>query len=223
MLYAKISNAKMEEGSFRCDVNISLKPKESNKLGNKVEIKNINSISNIITAINFEIKRQIKLLDDNKVISIETRRFDEDKQQTISMRSKEAAIDYRYIRESNIAPIYLEDKFIQEAIKSIPVNAAELKSKFLSQGMSEKRAEEILSQFNLIDYIIEFNTYNKNTDIYFKILLNDLIPLLKGAKSNNLTPLKYLKLINRIVEKNISNSVYKKALKDSIQSWYRPH
>ena len=215
--YSKISNAKMEEGSFRCDVNISLKPKASKKLGNKVEIKNINSIGNIITAINFEIDRQSKMLDENKTIPIETRKFDEKSQQTISMRSKEKAIDYRYIRESNIAPIHLNEKFIKETIKAIPINALALKKKFLSQGMSAKKAEEILSQFNLIEYIIEFDKYNKNMDMYFKVLLNDFASLLKNANSNNLTPKKYSKLISAIVEGNISNSVYKKALKDLIQ------
>jgi aspartyl-tRNA(Asn)/glutamyl-tRNA(Gln) amidotransferase subunit B len=110
VLFLGVSDAKMNEGSLRCDVNISLRPYGAKEFGNKVEIKNLNSLNNVRKAIEFEIKRQSKMLLNGEVVDQETRRFDEATQETILMRKKSSAVDYRYFREPNIHPIQLDAK-----------------------------------------------------------------------------------------------------------------
>jgi len=120
LLYLKVSDAKMNEGSFRCDLNISLKPLGAPTLGNKVEIKNLNSIHNLALAINDEIDRQTKILNNNETVASQTRRFDEQTNKTVLMRHKTTAIDYKYFPEPNIFPIQLETTWINNIIKNLP-------------------------------------------------------------------------------------------------------
>ena len=115
--FNNISDAKLEDGSLRADVNISVRPIGQKSLNNKVEIKNINSISNVGKAINFEINRQIGLYFQNKEVLQETRRFDDQTNQTILMRTKEDAINYRYFHEPNITKICLTDNEYQQILK----------------------------------------------------------------------------------------------------------
>ena len=108
LYYLGVSDVKMEEGSMRCDVNISLAPKGSRTLGVKNEIKNINSISHIGKAVEYEIQRQSALLEAGEEVHQETRRFDDKTNTTISMRVKEGTVDYKYFPEPNIFPIRLD-------------------------------------------------------------------------------------------------------------------
>ncbi len=218
MFYAKISNAKMEEGSLRCDINISLNNKTSKEFGNRVEIKNLNSTANIKKAIEFEIQRQINILDKNQKVNQETRRFCEKSQTTILMRSKADAIDYRYIRETNIGTITISDDFIQGAIDDISFNAIAFKNKLKELKFSNKEVNEIINQFELKKYIIEFENYGQNPQDYFKILLNDLSPIIKNTKENMLDAKKYSQFINRVVKEQTSSDVYKKVLSDLVKN-----
>ena len=108
LFYLNVSDVKMEEGSMRCDVNISLSD-DPNKLGTKVEIKNLNSIANVQKAVQAEIERQSALLDAHEPIIQSTRRFDEPSKTTVLMRKKEGNVDYKYFPDSNILPIQLHD------------------------------------------------------------------------------------------------------------------
>ncbi|SYV96459.1 Aspartyl/glutamyl-tRNA(Asn/Gln) amidotransferase subunit B, partial [Mycoplasma putrefaciens] len=108
LLLLNVSDVKMNEGSLRTDINISIRPFGSNSFSNKVEIKNLNSISNIRKAIDFEVVRQTEIILANKVVEQETRRFDDSTNKTVLMRSKSDALDYRYFREPNIFPIQLD-------------------------------------------------------------------------------------------------------------------
>ncbi len=215
MFYNSISNSKMEEGSLRCDINISLN-KTGKPFGTKVEIKNINSTANIIKAVDFEIKRQSEKLESGENITQETRRFDEESQKTKSMRSKETLSDYKYIRESNISDIYIDNEFVKNAINSIEINTIDFKKRLLEENFTKKQTNEIIGQFDLKDYIIYFSKNNSNTKQYFKILLNDLAPLLAKNKDNKLEPKKFSELISKIVNEGIPSWVYKKVLKDMI-------
>lgn len=111
LLYLGVSDCKMEEGSMRCDVNISLRKKGSRVFCNKVEIKNLNSINNVRQAIEYEIKRQSQLLNNNQEVIQSTRRFDEKTQETVLMRKKEGSVDYKFFCEPNIFPIRLSNAF----------------------------------------------------------------------------------------------------------------
>lgn len=153
--FLDVSDGKMEEGSLRCDVNISLREKGSEKFGTKVEIKNLNSIANIQKAIDFEISRQSIILEFGGVIEQETRRFDEGSKETVLMRVKTDAVDYKYFTEPNIAPIKLSKEFIDEAIKTSPELAEVKLEKYKSLGLNEYDSNLLLADKDISNYYDE--------------------------------------------------------------------
>lgn len=118
--YLEICDGNMEEGSLRCDANISVMLKDATVFGTKVEVKNMNSIRNVQRAIEFEINRQITLLESNQTIVQETRAFDALKGTTISLRAKEAANDYRYFPEPDLPPLHITQEKIAEINQTLP-------------------------------------------------------------------------------------------------------
>ena len=114
MLFAGVSDCKMEEGSLRCDANVSVRPRGETKLGTRVEIKNLNSFRSLERAIEYEAQRQIEALEDGETIVQETRTWDEEKQVTRSMRSKEEAEDYRYFPDPDLPPVRIERECVSK-------------------------------------------------------------------------------------------------------------
>lgn len=142
--YLGISDCRMEEGSMRADVNLSVRPKGSKEFGTRTEMKNINSFKSIERAIAFESKRQIALLEAGELVQQETRRWDENKEKTFAMRSKENAQDYRYFPEPDIPPILITDEEIRHYIEICPEFADAKARRFVMElGLSEKDAEII--------------------------------------------------------------------------------
>lgn len=131
--YLGISDGNMEEGSLRCDVNISLRLRGTEKLGTKVEIKNMNSIRNIMKAIEFETLRQADLLDSGIPIIQETRMFDVESGQTYGMRVKETMNDYRYFPDPDLCPVVISDSWLEEITQSMPALPQALRKKFVSE------------------------------------------------------------------------------------------
>ena len=157
-----VSSGRMEEGSLRCDVNVSLMKRGENKFGTKVEIKNLNSISNIKKAIEFEISRQSKLLDEGKTIVQETRRFNEKSKKTASMRVKIDEVDYKFFTEPNIPHIKLSKEFIEETIKSSPELAEAKMKRYMSLGLNEYDSALLTSSIEISKYFEEVISYNTN-------------------------------------------------------------
>ena len=153
--FLNVSTGKMEEGSLRCDVNVSMRPFGSKEFGTVVEIKNVNTLANIQRAIDFEISRQEKILLSGEPVPKETRRYDERKKQTVLMRTKVDDIDYKYFTEPNIAPIKLSKEFIEEAIKSSPALAEEKKINYLSMGLNDYDSNLLLMSKETSDYFDE--------------------------------------------------------------------
>lgn len=162
VVYSKTSDGKMEEGSLRCDVNISLRPVGCKEFGTKVELKNLNSIKNIEQAIDYEISRQQACLLSGKEIAQETRRFDEASGKTILMRVKTDAVDYKYFTEPNITPIKLSDEFVNDAITSCPELYDSKKERYLKAGLSDVDASIILSDLDMAYYFEEAIVGAKN-------------------------------------------------------------
>lgn len=152
VVYSEVSDGKMEEGSLRCDVNISIKEVGTSKLGTKVEIKNLNSLANVEKAINFEINRQKAIIESGGEIEQETRRFDESKKETVLMRKKTDAVDYKYFTEPNIPPIHLSDEFIKSAIDNCPESADVKYKRYLQFGLSSQEAYQLLADKDLTEY-----------------------------------------------------------------------
>lgn len=153
--FLDVSDGKMEEGSLRCDVNISIREKGATKFGTKVEIKNLNSIANIQKAIDFEISRQSIVLECGGQIQQETRRFDEGSQETVLMRVKTDAVDYKYFTEPNIAPIQLSDEFVDDVIKTSPELAEVRLKKYQELGLNEYDSSLLLVNKETSDYFDE--------------------------------------------------------------------
>ena len=150
--FLDVSDGKMEEGSLRCDVNISLREKGTEKFGTKVEIKNLNSLANIQKAIDFEISRQSIILEFGGIIEQETRRFDEGSKETVLMRVKTDAVDYKYFTEPNIAPIKLSKDFIEEAIKTSPELAEVKLERYKKLGLNEYDSSLLISNKETSNY-----------------------------------------------------------------------
>lgn len=153
--YLDICDGNMEEGSLRCDANVSVMLKGSNKFGNRTEVKNMNSMRNVQKAIDFEVKRQIDLLEKGETIVTETRSFDASKGTTISMRSKEAANDYRYFPEPDLQPLKVTQDYVTKVRENMP-------------PLPNQLMEKYTSKLGLSDYDAAVLTENKEVALYFE-------------------------------------------------------
>ncbi|MCC6173621.1 MAG: Asp-tRNA(Asn)/Glu-tRNA(Gln) amidotransferase subunit GatB, partial [Gammaproteobacteria bacterium] len=136
--YLEICDGNMQEGSFRCDANVSVRPKGQVKFGTRAEIKNLNSFRFVEKAINYEIERQIELIESGGQVVQETRLYDPDKGETRSMRSKEEANDYRYFPDPDLLPVVIEDSLLEAVRASLPELPDQKAVRFCSQyGLSE--------------------------------------------------------------------------------------
>ncbi|MFZ9035785.1 MAG: Asp-tRNA(Asn)/Glu-tRNA(Gln) amidotransferase subunit GatB [Francisellaceae bacterium] len=149
--YLDISDGNMQEGSFRCDVNLSMKPKDSNVLGRRAELKNINSFRFIENAIDYEKKRQLKVLESGAKVLQETRLYDSLQNKTRSMRSKEEAYDYRYFPDPDLLPILLADEQIAEIAADMPVDLKDKKEVYLAD-LDEQEVEFLCTDIQVMTY-----------------------------------------------------------------------
>ena len=183
--FCGVSDCKMDEGSMRCDINISLRPYGSETFGVKTEIKNLNSINNIQRAVEFEIARQEKLLLKGLEVEQETRRFDEASKQTVLMRKKTDAVDYKYYTEANIMPIKLSDTFINNAINLVPELPDARFNRFVTKlNLSEYDARQLINQKAVADYYEEVLKEYNDPKITANWILGDVYSYLN---KNNLT------------------------------------
>ncbi len=158
-----VCDGNMEEGSMRCDANISIKPKGATVLGTKVEVKNLNSIRNVKKAIEVELLRLIDLEENGKTIIQETRGYNADNNTTYSMRTKEAADDYRYFPEPDLTPFFITDEYLQEIKNNMPVLPAVQQNQLMQQySLSEYDAAQICSDKEMVHYFIETIKHTNN-------------------------------------------------------------
>lgn len=157
--YIGICDGNMQEGSFRCDANVSIRPKGEEKLGTRTELKNINSFRFLEKAINFEIGRQIDVLEDGGSITQETRLYDADKDETRSMRSKEEANDYRYFPDPDLLPVDIDDEFITTVTANMP-------------ELPDVRRARFQEQFGLSTYDADVLTASRVQADYFETVAN---------------------------------------------------
>ena len=151
--YLEISDGNMEEGSFRCDANISVRPKGREKLGTRSELKNMNSFRNVEKALDYEIERQISILEDGGTVVQETRLWDTANGVTRTMRSKEEADDYRYFPDPDLLPLVVENDWIEEIRATMPELPGEKRDRLVAQyGIPPYDAEVITSEKTIADY-----------------------------------------------------------------------
>jgi len=153
LMYLEVCDGNMEQGSLRCEPNLSLRPVGTSALGTKVELKNINSFKFVKDALEYEIKRQSKVLSQGGAIQQETRLWDVDKGETAVMRSKEDAHDYRYFPDPDLVPLRISDDWIEELRKTLPEQPAARQKRFVTDfGLPEYDAGVLTSSKTLADY-----------------------------------------------------------------------
>ncbi|MCL0036715.1 Asp-tRNA(Asn)/Glu-tRNA(Gln) amidotransferase subunit GatB [Thermodesulfovibrionales bacterium] len=154
--YTGICDGNMEEGSFRCDANVSIRPKGTETLGTRTELKNLNSFKFVEKAIQFEIERQQVLLEEGKQVVQETRLWDFERNRTVSMRSKEEAYDYRYFIDPDLLPLIVDDDWIDAVSKTIPELPDKKRDRFIKElGLPQYDAGVLTSTCELADYFEE--------------------------------------------------------------------
>ena len=181
--YLDISDGNMEEGSFRCDANISLKKSGSKILGTRAEIKNINSFKFVENAINFEINRQSQILNDGGTIIQETRLYNPSKNETKSMRSKEEANDYRYFPDPDLLPVSISEKLIEEIKNSMPELPENKKNRFMSQyGLSNYDTSILIADRELSEFFEEvLNKKELNPKLTANWIITEILALAKKS------------------------------------------
>ena len=187
--YLQICDGNMEEGSFRCDANISVRKKGDIQLGTKVEVKNLNSIRNVKRAIESEAKRLIDILETGGTIKQQTRSFDANTGTTFSIRDKEDADDYRYFAEPDLTPFHIQDEFIERIRKSIPVLQEERIRHYITVlSLSEYDAAVLTEEKEMSDY---FDTVIQHTDNYKGAANWMLGPVKSWLNDNNKEPAEF--------------------------------
>ncbi len=212
LFYANISDCKMEEGSMRCDANVSIS--KDNRLGTKTEIKNIGSIHSVGLAINKEIKRQESMLAKGETIKEETRRFDDKLGETVLMRVKETGNDYRYFIEPDIPYLELDDTFINEALSTLSLLPDELREKYTSLNLTPLQIEKLIANRPLNSFFLKLLDYDTNYQVAANLLLEDISSYLnKTNKSLQDTALDYERLID-IIEELETGAISNKNIKE---------
>ena len=218
LLYLGVSDCKIEEGSMRADVNVSVS--KTDKLGTKCEVKNIGSISSVKTAIEEEMKRQIEILENGGVIIPETRRFDSKNNTTVSMRKKEVGNDYRYIGEPDIPYVILDDSYIEDVKSELIMLPNERRNIYKENGISDINIDKLINNKPMSDFLNKFIDKNINLKIASNILLGDIASYLnKNGKTLDETKIedKFVEVVNSLDSNMISSKIFKDILNDLME------
>lgn len=209
-----ISDCKMNEGSFRCDVNLSVAPKGSDKLGERTEIKNINSFNFVARAIEFEYARQCEMLERGERITRQTLRYDSHSGRCEVMRSKESAIDYRFLPEPDLHEIILSDEDIERIARDIPTLPDEKKRIYTGMlALPEYDAELISSDAALSDYFDKAEKFTKHKKTLANLLISELCAKVEGEEfASDIPPKNIGELAELFASERINSSTAKKLL-----------
>lgn len=215
--YIGICDGNLEEGSFRCDANVSIKPKGAKELGVKTEIKNMNSFKAVQRAILSEIDRQIDLAKNGKKITQETRLWDDNSQTTHTMRSKEEAHDYRYFPEPDLVPLLIDESWIDEIKKLLPELPEARRKKYTeSYKLSEEDAFILTETKEMSDFFDQVLALGTTAKTIANLLVNNTMNYLKDNKLNftdlKVTPQNFYDLVEAIEKGVIGSTAAKNQL-----------
>lgn len=223
--YANISDCRMDQGSMRCDANISLREVGSTEYNTKVEIKNINSFRELQKALEKEEKRQKELYDFNEGFRIkqETRRWDAGKGKTVTMRTKEDANDYRYFPDPDIIPIVVKDELIDQVKDEMPELPVQRRERFKEQyELTDKEIEILVEDKALSDYFEKLVKLGSDSKTAANWILGDMLRLMREAekefKDIPITPQNMNELISMIKGKEVSNTAAKEVFEEMFKT-----
>jgi aspartyl-tRNA(Asn)/glutamyl-tRNA(Gln) amidotransferase subunit B len=227
LIFADVANCKMEQAGMRCDVNISVRKKGEEKLGTKVEMKNLNSFRSVHSAITYEANRQIEELENGHVIVQETRKWDEQKGITTPMRKKEESKDYRYMPEPDFISINISPKDVEQIRNSLPLTPAERFEKYTQTfGLSEQDAKLLISEKYISDYFDNCLKLYNEPKIVANWVMTELMKLIKDSSYSTLDQIiseEHLCIILKMLEeKKISRTIAKELLEKSIKTKENP-
>lgn len=206
-----VCDGNMEEGSLRCDANVSVRLRGETALGTKAEVKNLNSIRNVKKAIEYEIERMIGMLEKGETIVQQTRSFDAETDTTFAIRDKEEANDYRYFPEPDLTPFHLTEEFISGIKASLPALPDELYANYLSLGLNEYDARQLCDEKSTAEYFEQVIKFSK----HYKAIVNWMLGPLRQVVNENhisfkeigLTPRSLAGLISIVDEGKVNFSV----------------
>ncbi|MDE4542430.1 Asp-tRNA(Asn)/Glu-tRNA(Gln) amidotransferase subunit GatB [Thermoanaerobacterium sp. R66] len=225
--YSEVSDCKMQEGSLRVDTNVSVRPVGSKEFGTKIELKNLNSFKAVQKALEYEIKRQIKLIEGGETIVQETRRWNEQKGITESMRSKEEAHDYRYFPDPDLVPIIVSDEWKEEIRKSLPEMPEHKKERFVTQyGIPEYDASVITSSKPLADFfekcVLEYSSAKTVSNWIMGEMMRLLKETGKEVEEILIKPHQMASLLNLIDNGTITGSIAKTVFEEMFATGKNP-
>jgi aspartyl-tRNA(Asn)/glutamyl-tRNA(Gln) amidotransferase subunit B len=223
MLYLEVSNCNMEEGSLRCDANVSVRRAGASAFGTKTEVKNLNSFRFLQKALEYEMERQIEIVENGGTIPQETRLWDSREQRTYGMRSKEFAHDYRYFPEPDLLPVVITDEWKKEVRRSLPELPQSREARLLSQyGLPKQDATLLTVSRTMADYFEEVANVSGEPKLAANWILNDLIFLLqenkKGFVEYPVPPKNLAELIALIAKGTISGKIAKDLLAEMVRT-----
>ena len=227
LVYLEICDGNMEEGSFRCDANISLRPKGQQEFGTRSELKNMNSFRNVQHALEYEIRRQRAILEGGGIVVQETRLWDVSQGATHSMRGKEEAHDYRYFPEPDLVPVVISDEWIKEVSSALPELPMEKRERFVEQyGIPTYDAGVLTASLATADYYEETARLCGKPKLASNWIMGNLLAYLNEEKlevtESPITPQTLADLINMIDEGTISGKIAKDVFEDMCKSGKGP-
>lgn len=228
MRYIGVSDCRMQEGSMRCDVNVSVRLKGAKTLGTRTEIKNMNSVANMVRAIEYEFTRQCELLEKGERVTQDTMRFVEAEGKTLPMRSKEDAKDYRFFREPDLLSVYVSD----EEIKRIKVKIPELPKEKIKRytedfGLTETDANHLIKYRRIAEYFDTTAEISKSPKTSAKFIITQMFSLFtteaeKEKFEVKVTPVNLASLADLVCEGKISNNLAKTTLEKMLVTGESP-
>ena len=219
--YIGVCDGNLEEGSMRCDANISIMPKGSKEFGTRAEIKNVNSFSALQRAIEYEIDRQIEIVEEGGQVVQETRLWDDNSRETRSMRGKEDAHDYRYFPEPDLMPLKISREWVQEIKDKMPELPQAKRERYMSLGLSEYDASVIVEQMGLALFFDKVLELGASPKIAVNFIMGEIAAYLKEdhieITDTKLTPENLVELISLIEKNTISNNIGKQIIIDMMK------
>ena len=219
--YIGVCDGNLEEGSMRCDANISIMPKGSKEFGTRAEIKNVNSFKALQRAIEYEIDRQIELVEDGEEVVQETRLWDDNAGETRSMRGKEDAHDYRYFPEPDLMPLSISREWVEEIRNSMPELPSQKRQRYMDLGLSEYDASVIVEQMQSALFFDKVLELGGNAKIAVNFMMGEIAAYLKEnhieINETKLTPENLAELVGLIEKDTISNNIGKQILIEMIE------
>jgi aspartyl-tRNA(Asn)/glutamyl-tRNA(Gln) amidotransferase subunit B len=221
--YTDVCDCKMQEGSLRCDANISVMPEGATEFGTRAEIKNLNSFRALERAIEYEVERQIELVEDGGHVVQETRTWDDANGVTLSMRSKEEAHDYRYFPEPDLVPINLDQAWIDEIKATLPELPSARKERLLAEEVPEDNADIIVASKKVADYFDAGAKATKNLKALSNWVIGDVAGYLNAegleidSPEFKITPDHLGELVNLIDKGVLSSKLAKQVFAEMLK------